>query len=192
MSVWDLKAGLYYHFRSLWPFSQILNKENANVRALLSGLEFDNALVLDIGCGTGNVLGLLPEGTQAIGVDVSFKMLKKAHHYYKVPVVQGDANSLPLKNKNADLIISVGLLEYQTDWIGFIKKLNSLIKNNGYLILTSSPAGVFTLLRYLLGTVVKSTLPVQVIKVARKQGLILIEHRHSLMQDQYIFQKINP
>lgn len=189
MKIWDIKARLF-HIRRLWPLCLILDKENANVLTLLSGLELGNMIVLDIGCGTGNAFELLPECTRAVGLDASFEMCRRTRQYHKVPVVQGDANFMPFRGGFVDLVLSVGLLEYQHDWTHLLKELTALVNNHGYLLVTSTPAGVFTLLRRLHGIPLMTTLPIHVIEEAQKQGMVLINQRHSLMQDQYLFQKL--
>lgn len=190
MIFWDIKAVLYTYFRRLWPFSLILDQENAHVVKLLSHINLRNKLILDIGCGTGNVVELLPRRMRTIGSDVSLEMLKRTRRYLLIPVIQGDANFLPFKNGIADVAISVGVLEYQPDCNHFLQELISATKIDGYLLVTSTPPGVLTWFRRLLGIPLKTTLPEQVIEGARKQGVILIEQTHSLMQDQYLFQKI--
>jgi ubiquinone/menaquinone biosynthesis C-methylase UbiE len=189
VKIWDIKARLYVTVRRLWPLRLIQDKENTNVVAMLSDLCRQNALILDIGCGSGNVFRLLPKSIHIIGLDSSWEMLRRIGHHHNVAVVQGDATCLPFKRNCTDLLLSIGVMEYQPNMTSFLKELSSIAKLRGYLVLTSTPPGIFTMLRRLQFIPLQSILAGQVIEEAHKQGLILVEHRHSLMQDQYLFQK---
>ena len=60
-----------------------------------------NQTLLDIGCGSGSFLELCE--CIKIGIDPSFKLLKKAKSF----VVQGKAESLPFKDKSFDFVVSI-------------------------------------------------------------------------------------
>ena len=54
--------------------------------------------VLDLGCGTGRNLPLLPPGTVAIGLDPSWRSLQRARRRAPgVPLVVGSAEDLPFR-----------------------------------------------------------------------------------------------
>ena len=68
-------------------------------------------LFLDLGCGTGNVLKFGRKYFQrAVGVDVSFNMLKQARQS-GLEVVQADILSLPFKSKVFDVVSIFSVLQ---------------------------------------------------------------------------------
>jgi phosphatidylethanolamine/phosphatidyl-N-methylethanolamine N-methyltransferase len=70
----------------------------------------DGERVLLVGCGTGADLPLLPEGVEAIGVDLSPEMLSRARSRsllpgQKVTLLQGDARELLVERASFDAVI---------------------------------------------------------------------------------------
>jgi SAM-dependent methyltransferase len=63
--------------------------------------------VLDLGCGTGRNLPLLPPGTVAVGLDPSWASLQRARRRAPgVPVIVGSAEALPFRNAAFDTVLS--------------------------------------------------------------------------------------
>jgi ubiquinone/menaquinone biosynthesis C-methylase UbiE len=63
--------------------------------------------VLDLGSGTGRNLPLLPDGTQAVGLDPSLDALRHARRRAPgVPLVAGRAEALPFRDSVFDTILS--------------------------------------------------------------------------------------
>lgn len=78
-------------------------------RAALDGLELDTrSRVLDVGCGTGELTGVLRAETpgSVIGLDVDGELLSHADP----PVVRGDALRLPFSEDTFDLVVCQALL----------------------------------------------------------------------------------
>ena len=64
-------------------------------RQFIESFLTDGTLVLDLGCGTGRTMKLLTKPDRnIIGIDISFKMLEKAHNL-SLNVIQSSANTLP-------------------------------------------------------------------------------------------------
>lgn len=66
--------------------------------------------VLIVGCGTGADLPLLPEGVDAVGVDLSPEMLTRAQTFLPLPdhgvtLVQGDAQTLLVEKAAFDAVV---------------------------------------------------------------------------------------
>lgn len=62
---------------------------------------------LDLGCGTGRNLPLVPAGTRAIGLDLSWPSLKRARRRAPgVPLVLGSAEALPFREGTFDTVLS--------------------------------------------------------------------------------------
>lgn len=77
-----------------------------------------DAYVIDIGCGTGEILPYLPSGVRYVGFDLSEHYIESARKRY------GDrgrfecmdvANFRASENEGADLIIAIGLLHHLDD-----------------------------------------------------------------------------
>jgi len=63
--------------------------------------------VLDLGCGTGRNLPLLPPGSVAIGLDPSWSSLQRARRRAPgVPLVAGSAEALPFRDACFDTVLS--------------------------------------------------------------------------------------
>ncbi|MEX2221875.1 MAG: class I SAM-dependent methyltransferase [Candidatus Rokuibacteriota bacterium] len=63
--------------------------------------------VLDLGCGTGRNLPLLPAGTRAVGLEPSWAALQRARRRApRVPLVIGSAEALPFREAVFDTVLS--------------------------------------------------------------------------------------
>jgi ubiquinone/menaquinone biosynthesis C-methylase UbiE len=63
--------------------------------------------VLDLGCGTGRNLPLLPPGTVAVALDPSWEALQRARHRAPgIPLVIGSAEALPFRAASFDTVLS--------------------------------------------------------------------------------------
>jgi ubiquinone/menaquinone biosynthesis C-methylase UbiE len=98
--------------------------------------------VLDVGCGTGLLIGLL-DGRVArmVGVDLSTEMLRVASHNIKSKGIDGnlinaDADSLPFRSNVFSKIVSVTLLQNMPDPKATIGELARVLDNGGDMIIT--------------------------------------------------------
>jgi SAM-dependent methyltransferase len=63
--------------------------------------------VLDVGCGTGRNLPLLPAGTRAVGLEPSWDAVQRARRRAPgVPLVVGSAEALPFRDGAFDTVLS--------------------------------------------------------------------------------------
>jgi ubiquinone/menaquinone biosynthesis C-methylase UbiE len=63
--------------------------------------------VLDLGCGTGRNLPLLPAGTRTVGLEPSWEALQRARRRApRVPLVVGSAEALPFRDAAFDTVVS--------------------------------------------------------------------------------------
>ena len=103
-----------------------------------SGRVRQGATVLEVGCGTGHVLGVLertvPGGT-VIGMDTFIEGLRIARRRAARRVVQGDINHPPFR-PSFDLIALLDVLEHLDDDTRVLETLRALLRPSGALLLT--------------------------------------------------------
>ncbi len=99
-----------------------------------------NNLFLDLGCGTGNILKLGSKHfKRAIGVDISFNMLRMARQS-NLDVVQADVLSLPFKPSIFDAVSIFSVLHHIYDYHLVFDQIGRVLKNGGYLYSDWDPA----------------------------------------------------
>jgi SAM-dependent methyltransferase len=106
-------------------------------KKLSSGLK-PGYLVLEVGCGTGNVLNVLHRacaGGLVIGMERYFDGLPHARRRYAGPLVQGDARDLPF-GKKFELVGMFDVLEHIPEERETLLSLRELLAPGGRLILT--------------------------------------------------------
>jgi SAM-dependent methyltransferase len=104
---------------------------------LCSGLK-PGYLVLEVGCGTGNVLNVLRkacDGALVVGMERFFDGLPHARRRYAGPLVQGDARSLPF-GKPFELVGLFDVLEHIAEERETLLSLREMLVPGGRLILT--------------------------------------------------------
>lgn len=95
--------------------------------------------ILDLGCGNGNIINLLKKEREAsyYGLDICENMIeeakKKCGEYVKFTV--GDAENLPYKDDQFDIIICNASFHHYTKPEVAIKEIKRVLKSGGTLIL---------------------------------------------------------
>jgi len=93
------------------------------------------SVVLDVGCGTGDLArSLRRQGQQAVGVDLSLGMLSAAHAG-GAPLVQADAVALPFPTAAADAVVSGFAVRNFADLPGTLRELGRVLRPGGRLAL---------------------------------------------------------
>ncbi len=108
-----------------------------------------NSKILDAGCGAGKVLLDLVDNYNVEGIDVSSKMIELCNQEFESAKIIKNKYKFSVGNlfdsnfheKTFDGIIALGFLEYQVNENKSLKYLRSLIKPNGYLII-SGPSNI--------------------------------------------------
>jgi len=95
-----------------------------------------NFEILDIGCGTGAILTLFPE--KSVGVDREFLALKIAQRGGFKNLINGDAQSLPFKDKTFKYAIISQVLYHQgvKNEEKVLKEAYRVLKEGGRIIIT--------------------------------------------------------
>jgi demethylmenaquinone methyltransferase/2-methoxy-6-polyprenyl-1,4-benzoquinol methylase len=93
------------------------------------------SIVLDIGCGTGDLArSLRRKGHQPVGIDLSFGMLTAARAG-GAPLVQADAAQLPIKSTAADAVVSGFAVRNFADLTSVMNELGRVLGPGGRLAL---------------------------------------------------------
>ena len=117
----------------------------------------NNGIVVDIGCGMGNVLLNLRESglkAEMYGVDISKEMIRLANRslnevgYENINFTIGSIEDIKV---SANLVLSLGVIYYHHKQAEFLAGLSSLVDTNGYLIFSTANGDSFLRLtrRYL-------------------------------------------
>ncbi len=96
--------------------------------------------ILDVGCGTGDILAIVMneyEDIQACGIDLSEKMLEKADGLLgkSVQLLVGDSDSLPWNNESFDLIICNASFHHYPEPLKVLMEMKRLLKAKGRIII---------------------------------------------------------
>lgn len=106
--------------------------------AVLKEIDWEEAKVLDAGCGTGELAYLIAkEGAEhVLGVDYSEIAIKEAKEKYNLPNLNFLKKDIGEIDGKFDIIVSLGTLEHLDDPIAALEKLKSLLAEDGSLIIT--------------------------------------------------------
>lgn len=111
-------------------------------------VELEGMHVLNIGCGLGGLdVALAKEGAIVTGIDIDAESIEiakirlKRYPEISIRYVYGSAIRVPLKNKQFDLVISIGMLEHVSkyDARNIIKEMMRLAKPGGYFYIIAHP-----------------------------------------------------
>lgn len=102
---------------------------------LLSLVDADNAVTLDVGCGTGLwTKELLNKSNIVYALDLSQSMLKFAKNNYQVKnTICADMQYLPFTDNSFDIIFSSLAIQWLEDLPLFIKQCEKILKKGGKL-----------------------------------------------------------
>ena len=101
---------------------------------------------LDVGCGNGFLTNRFHENfNSSLGVDLSDEGIRQAKQYEntKLKFRNIELEKLIEENKSFDLVSAFEVIEHQYLPDTFLKKINALLKINGYLLLSTPYHGYF-------------------------------------------------
>jgi len=103
---------------------------------------WEGARVLDIGCGNGRLLQVLPQNIEYLGIDLSSRLVREARkNHPDRKFITGDFLSLPYSKLggNYDFIFAIAVFHHlptKRTRLHFLKKAKGLLKKEGRLMLT--------------------------------------------------------
>ncbi|MCH8851498.1 MAG: class I SAM-dependent methyltransferase [Planctomycetes bacterium] len=94
--------------------------------------------ILDIGCGTGEMLPYLVErASVVVGCDLSVERLRLARASCDgARVVQADAMNLPFSARGFDVAIAMGVAEFVADIHGWMREIRRVLRPDGTVVVT--------------------------------------------------------
>lgn len=122
-------------------YGKIINKLELN----------ENYVLLDVGCGTGEILNRIAgkyQNVQLYGIDISPKMLqiakKKDVMRNKIEYVWGDAENLPFDNDTFDILLTSESFHHYPNPRQAMREFSRVLKPEGKIILCDMyrPAGI--------------------------------------------------
>jgi len=136
----DVKS---YYDSTADVFDELFGEEQAAKQNLaLSHVEMDSKFkVLDIGCGTGELMLKIAEKAQwVLGIDVSDRMLKiakrKIRELENSFLVCADADNLPVKDDSFNLVFAITLIQNMPDPATTVKEIFRAASSDARLIIS--------------------------------------------------------
>jgi len=138
----SLCANAYYFSQYEWAAEYLMNRhrDKAFIERWMAVIgDWTGKIVIDIGCGPGNIFASLKGNPKLIiGVDVASTALKMAGKLGYVPVF-ADASNLPFKSCIADVVMLNATLHHCDDMERVLKEAARLVKPGGMLITDHDP-----------------------------------------------------
>lgn len=111
-----------------------------NVSRILDELNLNGARVLDAGCGVGMLINLIKRRypfSQIIGLDLSINALKLAKEQGESNLIKGSITSIPIREGVFDVVFCIEVFQYVNNWHTGLNELDSVIKPEGFLIIST-------------------------------------------------------
>ena len=95
--------------------------------------------ILDVGCGGGNLLALLP-GSRRCGIDLSAPMIKRAHERLgrDAALIHGDAEQLPFADESFDRVVLSSVLSHVLHPERVIAEIRRVTRPGGRIVISIS------------------------------------------------------
>lgn len=144
MNKWQHKRSIRHRYDST---AQIYNRryfkeQEAKYDAALACLKVaSDAVVLDVGCGTGLFFPYIADKARVVvGVDISRELLLQAREQAKVYenafLVLADADYLPFVNSVFDLVFAFTVIQNMPNPLETLKEIKQAAKNDASMVIT--------------------------------------------------------
>ena len=172
-----------------------------NYHKILSRLKLNKDSLIDIGCGTGEVLNIINNtypNTKLYGLDISkdmIKVAKKKDKSKRIEYVVGDAENIPYKDNSFDILITSESFHHYPNPSKAINEFHRVLKNNAKLILCDMyrPFGI----RHIMNIIFKFINTGDVKMYSKKEIIYLLEENgfkiktYNKYYSSYIIEAIN-
>lgn len=138
----EIEANSFYFSHPEWAktyFEACHRDAKFKQRWLAAAGAWDDKIVVDVGCGPGNLFANLGGKPKLlIGVDVAEGSLKMAQQLGYVPLL-ADAHNMPLKSEFADIVAVNATLHHCDDMEKVLVECARLVKPGGMLVIDHDP-----------------------------------------------------
>ena len=134
---YNILAKEYYEARKFKTGSSYFFNENLEMPTTLKLLgSIKGKRILDLGCGPGLYASVLKQrGAIVKGIDASEELIKIAREEVKgVEFILGDAEKLPYRNNEFDIVLSALVLGHFDKWNKVLSEIRRVLKKNGVLV----------------------------------------------------------
>jgi ubiquinone/menaquinone biosynthesis C-methylase UbiE len=143
MIPWKQKQELMnrYNMFSASYDDQYSKEQNSKIKTALQHVNMhENSIVLDVGCGTGQLFKFIKNKTKLlIGLDISRQTLKKAKNHTKrskITLILADADYMPFPNAIFDQIFAITLIQNSSSPLLTLREIMRVGKKNSNTIVT--------------------------------------------------------
>jgi len=99
--------------------------------------------ILNLGCGIGALSHFISQqftDTKPVSLDMSSNSLQVGKEYYKLNLpVKADAIHLPFRDGTFEIVLMTEVIEHISEQEQLLSEANRVLKDGGYLIVTTSP-----------------------------------------------------
>lgn len=145
-------ASRRFVWNRIWTADRYANVEERSRRAqarigLFDLSDLKHIEILDLGCGSGELIGSLAREKGAsricVGVDRSIAALKRAQETNArryIKYICADANCTPFASERFDAVFLFGLIEHVKDHQAVLAEVHRVMRSGGQIFLSSSNA----------------------------------------------------
>jgi len=127
------QEGGYEHYNSFDRQLYWARKEQYAeiINGLAKGLR-----VIDVGCGDGDLLRLLPQTLEIYGLDVSILALKEARQFCSA-VFCGLADQLPFADNAVDMVLFMGVIHHTPNPLECLTEIRRVMRPGSWLLMNA-------------------------------------------------------
>lgn len=124
---------MYRYEDHYWWFVSRRELVDSLVRRLPLG---SDAVIVDVGCGTGATAVQLRNYGRVIGVDISPLALAWSQKRGLSDLLLAAAERLPITRESVDVIVATDILEHLDDDLAVLREFHRALKPGGYVVVT--------------------------------------------------------
>lgn len=144
LAEWNDEMVRKYHsegiiYESKNPLLRFIENHRLKVMLKLARVS-RNDVVLDVGCGEGYLISMIPRTVKVVGLDISKVALEKAEELLRnkdnVKLVFGDAQKMRFKKDSFDKVLCSELIEHVPEPRDVIKSVYKVLKPKGIFVIS--------------------------------------------------------